>query len=69
MSGAQEKIQTVPNAPFKEFFESELKEVPAPAQKLLEEYSKIPSDQVLNHIRAVVRFFSQSSIYTFELDH
>jgi hypothetical protein len=39
--------------PLQPLNDAELLEVPAPARKLLEEYSKIPSDEVLPHILEV----------------
>lgn len=36
------------------WYEVDLKEVPEPAKTLLEKYSKIPSDQVVQHVKALV---------------
>jgi hypothetical protein len=40
--------------PFQKFYDTELLEIPAKAGKLLEDYSKIPSDEILPHILQVV---------------
>jgi hypothetical protein len=39
--------------PLQKFYDSELLEVPPQAQRILESYSKIPSDQVLPHVLQV----------------
>lgn len=39
--------------PLQSFYDAELLEVPPPARKLLEEYSKIPPEAVLPHILEV----------------
>lgn len=39
------------------WYESELIEVPEPAKTLLEKYSKIPSEQVVDHVKKVVSHF------------
>lgn len=36
------------------WYEEDMKEVPGPAKTLLEEYSKIPSDQVVRHVNSMV---------------
>lgn len=36
------------------WYEDDLKEVAEPAKTLLEEYSKIPSDQVVKHVNGMV---------------
>lgn len=39
------------------WYEPELIEVPEPAKTLLEKYSKIPSEQVVDHVKKVVSHF------------
>lgn len=36
------------------WFDVEIEEVPEPAKTILEQYSRIPSDRVLQHVRDVV---------------
>jgi hypothetical protein len=36
------------------WYESDLKEVPEPAKTLLEKYSRIPSDKVVQHVNSMV---------------
>lgn len=36
------------------WYESDLKEVPEPAKTLLEKYSKVPSDKVVQHVNSMV---------------
>lgn len=36
------------------WYESDLQEVPEPAKTLLEKYSKIPSDQLVQHVNSMV---------------
>ncbi len=40
--------------PLQKFYDTELLEIPVEAGKLLEDYSKIPSDDILPHILQVV---------------
>ena len=44
-----------PELPLQKFYDAELEEVPEKAKKLLQEYSKIPPDEVLPHVLEVVR--------------
>lgn len=36
------------------WYKTDFEEVPEPGKTILEEYSKIPPDQVLQHVKAVV---------------
>ena len=36
------------------WYETDLKEVPEPAKTILEKYSRIPSDQIVQHVKDVV---------------
>lgn len=36
------------------WYKTDFEEVPEPAKTILEDYSKIPPDQVLQHVKAVV---------------
>jgi hypothetical protein len=47
-------IQVVPDVNIESFYDSELEEVPAPARKLLEGYSKVPPEDVYPLILQVV---------------
>jgi hypothetical protein len=49
-----DEIQSIPDVPIEKFYDAELGEVPEPARKLLEGYSKIPADDVYPHILQVV---------------
>jgi hypothetical protein len=40
--------------PLQKFYDTELLEIPAKTGKLLEDYSKIPSDDILPHVLQVV---------------
>jgi hypothetical protein len=47
-------LQQAQDLPLQKFYNTELLEVPARAGKLLEDYSKIPTDEILPHILQVV---------------
>lgn len=53
------------------WYESDLEEVPEPAKTLLAEYSKIPSDQVVQHVNSMVRcccFICTRIVFTDPID-
>ena len=48
------EVIKAPDLPLQKFYDAELEEVPEKAKKLLQEYSKIPPDEVLPHVLEVV---------------
>ena len=53
-SNAEHQTSHPQDLPLQKFYDTELLEIPAKAGKLLEDYSKIPSDDVLPHVLQVV---------------
>jgi hypothetical protein len=51
---------TAGQLPLQQYYDTELEEVPGDMQRLLEKYSRIPSDEVLPHIIEVVSLQSNS---------